>query len=215
MKKYFLFILILIVANSTAINAQTTSRVLNKHDQKNNRKATHWFHQRKWANGLTLTPHESTNIKLFHEQYMSNQEVWDSAFSFLKNQPLSELVVGKYSILGDRVFATISEAPAREKDTTIWESHRQYIDIHYVIRGSDQIGITDSTQAKIIKPYTVDATHYTAAGKFYKSDPSIFFILFPTDLHKPNIKLNDNQLVKKLVIKVQVAESSIKQKKIQ
>jgi len=213
MKKYFLFILI--VANSTVINAQTTSHVLNNHDQKNNRKATHWFHQRKWANGLTLNPHASTNIKLFHEQYISNQEVWDSAFSFLKNQPLSELPTGKYPILGERVFATISEAPAREKDSAIWESHRQYIDIHYVIHGSDQIGITDSTQAKIIKPYTVDATHYTAEGKFYKSDPSIFFILFPIDLHKPNIKLYSNEIVKKLVIKVQVAKSSINQKKNQ
>jgi len=215
MKKYFLFIFILIVANSTVINAQTTSHVLNNHDQKNNRKATHWFHQRKWANGLTLNPHASTNIKLFHEQYISNQEVWDSAFSFLKNQPLSELPTGKYPIIGERVFATISEAPAREKDSAIWESHRQYIDIHYVIHGSDQIGITDTTQAKIIKPYTVDATHYTAEGKFYKSDPSIFFILFPIDLHKPNIKLYSNEIVKKLVIKVQVAESSIKQKKNQ
>lgn len=215
MKKYFLFILIFIVANSTAINAQTMSPVLNKHDQRNNRKITHWFHHRKWAKGLTLTPHASTNITLFHEQYMSNQEAWDSAFSFLKNQHLNELVAGKYSILGDRVFATISEGSAREKDSAVWESHRQYIDIHYVIRGSDQIGITDSTQAKIIKPYSDDATHYTAEGKFYTSDPSFFFILFPIDLHKPNIKLNDNQIVKKLVIKVEVAESSIKEKKIQ
>jgi len=215
MKKYFLLILILIVANSTVINAQTTSRLLNKHDQKNNRKVRHWFQQRKWDNGLTLTPHESTNITLFHEQYLSNQEAWDSAFSFLKNQPLSELPAGKYPILGERVFATISEAPAREKDSAIWESHRQYIDIHYVIRGDDQIGITDSTKAEIIKSYTVDATHYTAQGEFYKSESAIFFILFPIDLHKPNIKLNDNQLVKKLVIKVQVAERSIKQKKNQ
>jgi len=214
MKTSIVFIAIVLFTNSTALNAQTTSHVLKKHDQKNNRKATHWFHQRKWANGLTLNPHASTNIKLFHEQYISNQEVWDSAFSFLKNQPLDELDTGKYPILGDRIFATISEAPAREKDSAVWESHRQYIDIHYVIRGTDQIGITDSTKAKIIKPYTVDATHYTAEGEFYKSDPSTFFILFPTDLHKPNIKLNDNKLVKKLVIKVQVAESSIKQKKI-
>ena len=215
MKKYFLFILIFIVANSTAINAQTMSPVLNKHDQRNNRKITHWFHHRKWAKGLTLTPHASTNITLFHEQYLSNQEAWDSAFSFLKNQPLFELAAGKYPILGDRVFATISEAPAREKDSAIWESHRQYIDIHYVIRGSDQIGITDSTKAEIIKSYTVDATHYTAKGEFYKSESAIFFILFPIDLHKPNIKLYDNEIVRKLVIKVQVAERSIKQKKNQ
>jgi YhcH/YjgK/YiaL family protein len=215
MKKHLLFITIILLANSPTINAQSTSGVLNKNNQTTNRKTRHWFQQRKWANGLTLTPHESTNITLFHEQYLSNQEAWDSAFSFLKNQPLSELPTGKYPILGERVFATISEAPAREKDSAIWESHRQYIDIHYVIRGNDQIGITDSTKAEIIKPYTVDATHYTAQGEFYKSESAIFFILFQIDLHKPNIKLYGNEIVKKLVIKVQVAESSIKQKKNQ
>ena len=215
MKKHLLFLTIILFANSLAINAQSTSGILNKNYQATNRKTKHWFEQRKWANGLTLTPHARTNINLFHEQYLSNQEAWDSAFSFLKNQPLFELAAGKYPILGDRVFATISEAPAREKDSAIWESHRQYIDIHYVIRGSDQIGITDSTKAEIIKSYTVDATHYTAKGEFYKSESAIFFILFPIDLHKPNIKLYDNEIVRKLVIKVQVAERSIKQKKNQ
>ena len=109
MKKHLLFLTIILFANSLAINAQSTSGILNKNYQATNRKTKHWFEQRKWANGLTLTPHARTNINLFHEQYLSNQEAWDSAFSFLKNQPLFELAAGKYPILGDRVFATISE----------------------------------------------------------------------------------------------------------
>ena len=42
-------------------------------------------------------------------------------------------------------------------------------------------------------------------GEFYLSGPSTFFIFFPQDAHRPSIKAEGFDIVKKVVIKVKVA----------
>src|SRR5579863_9175179 len=72
---------------------------------------TKWVKQREWAAGLRLKLHSSVNQDSFYVAYHRNRKLWDSAFAFLKNNDLSEIKPGKYRILGDQVYATISEAP--------------------------------------------------------------------------------------------------------
>jgi beta-galactosidase beta subunit len=35
----------------------------------------------------------------------------------------------------------VSEGPARTRDSAKWEDHQQYIDIHHVIRGKENMGL--------------------------------------------------------------------------
>jgi YhcH/YjgK/YiaL family protein len=44
-----------------------------------------------------------------------------------------------------------------------------------------------------------------AGGKFYTAKPGTFFLFFPQDVHRPNIKVKGYDLVKKLVIKIRMA----------
>ncbi len=88
-----------------------------------------------------------------------------------------------------------------------WESHKNYIDLQSVIHGKEEIGIADTAQATIVKPYSPDVINYSAEGKYYVADPGIFFLFFPNDAHRPTIKVPGYDVVKKIVIKIQTAKA--------
>ena len=161
-----------------------------------------WADGKEWANGLTLNLHRSVNKDSFYVAYHRNQKAWAAAFAFLKNAHLPELIPGKYPILGDQVFALVTEGPTHSKDSVNWESHKHYVDLHYIIKGKEIIGIADTAKTTMIKPYTPDVINYTAKGEFYTAAPGEFFLFFPNDAHRPGIKIEGCNRVKKIVIKI-------------
>ena len=168
------------------------------------KKAAAWFNGHDWLNGLQLKPHKSIDQQEFAKQYHNNKEKWDKAFSFLKENDLASLKLGKIQIDGENVYATVTEGPTKDFDKTIWESHRNYNDIHYVIKGKEKIGVAPVSLATVTKEYdsTKDLANYTAKGKYYITNPGTFFIIFPEDAHRPGIKVEGYNVEKKIVIKI-------------
>ena len=144
----------------------------------------------------------SVNKDSFYVAYHRNKIAWDAAFAFLKNMNLDTLSAGKYPIMGDQVFASVTEAPSRKKEDVKWESHKHYVDLQYIIRGKEMIGVANTSKATIIKPYSPDVINYTAEGDYYITDPGTFFLFFPNDAHRPTIKVDGYDVVKKIVIKI-------------
>jgi len=166
--------------------------------------AKKWVKSREWANGSKLKLSSSVNYLEFAKQYQANKAYWDKAFAFLNDPKLDTLRPGKYVIDGDNVYAMVTDAPSKEFDKSAWESHKNYIDLHYLIRGKEKIGAAPVATATVIKPYdaTKDMANYNAEGKFYVAGPGEFFLFFPGDAHRPNIKVDGYDTVKKLVIKI-------------
>ena len=167
-----------------------------------------WFKQKAWLNGLALTPHKSINQTEFARQYQLNKVYWDKAFSFLKEHDLQTIPKGRYPIDGDNVYASVTDDSTKNFDRTNWESHRKYIDLQCIISGDEKMGVYPVAKATVTKEYDdkKDVANYSAEGKFYVGTPGTFFIFFPTDAHRPNITPGGNKPVKKIVIKVRVAE---------
>ncbi|HYK56272.1 MAG TPA: YhcH/YjgK/YiaL family protein, partial [Flavisolibacter sp.] len=133
---------------------------------------------------------------------------WDKAFAFLKEHDLTTLAKGKHDIDGENVYASVTESPSKDFDSTQWESHRKYIDIQYVIEGKELIGVAAVSQSAVIKPYDEkkDVANYSTKGKMLGAMPGTFFIFFPSDVHRPNITPGGNEVVRKIVIKVREAD---------
>lgn len=170
--------------------------------------ATKWLHKKEWKNGSKLNVYPTVNKIEFARQYSKNKALWLKVFAFLRDSDLTMLKPGKYPIDGDNAFASITETPSKEFDKTTWESHRKYIDLQYVIKGKEKIGVAPVLTATVIKPYNekADAANYTANGQFYIAEPGTFYLFFPQDAHRPTIKVDGYDVVKKLVIKIKVAE---------
>ena len=166
--------------------------------------AKKWVKSRQWANGLKLKLSPSVNLLEFAKQYHANQKYWDEALSFLNDKKIDTLKPGKYLIDGDNVYAIITEGPTKSPEQAAWESHKKYIDLHYVIKGKEMIGVGAVAAASVIKPYdeSKDIANYNAEGRFYAATPGEFFLFFPSDAHRPGIKTGGYESDKKLVIKI-------------
>jgi biofilm protein TabA len=167
-----------------------------------------WFKSQEISKGLKPQPSSTINKAEFEKQYLINKKVWDKAFTWMKSQDLENLAVGKYPIDGEHAFASITETIDKNLENTGWESHQKYIDLQYIIKGKEKIGSAASKGAKVINPYNAinDVANYQIKDANYTlAVPQFFFLFFPADAHRSNIKVNE-EIVKKLVIKIQVAE---------
>src|SRR6476659_1626603 len=166
-----------------------------------------WFKSQEISKGLKAQPSYTIHKAEFEKQYLANKVVWDKAFNWMKSQDLEKLSVGKYPIDGENTFASVTEIVDKNLEDTKWESHQKYIDLQYIIRGKEKIGIAPSEGAKVVNPYNPakDVANYEINDAEYAiAVPKFFFLFFPEDAHRPNIKVNDEK-VKKLVIKIHVA----------
>ena len=168
-------------------------------------KAAAWYNSNVWLNGLQAKPSETINQPEFTRQYHANKAAWDKAFAFLRDTDFTRLRIGKYPIDGDNVYATVSEGPPREISDAKWEAHHNYSDIHFVVKGKEQIGVMPAGTGSIVEEYSPakDILFYKIdGGKFYVAEPGTFFIMTPTEAHNPSNKVEGYDGVKKVVVKV-------------
>ena len=204
MKKMFVRVTCLMIFCCCVCSGLSFSQPVNQSKKEINK----WFKERNWLNGLQLSPHKSVNREEFAKQYAAKKQWWDTAFAYLKETDLVNLKPGRYEIMGNDVFALVTEGPTKDKDKTKWEAHRVYQDIHYVIRGKEKIGITPVSSATVTEEYDAarDIGFYSSKGKFYESDPGKFIMAFPSDAHRPGVKARGHDSVKKVVIKIRKAD---------
>ena len=162
-----------------------------------------WFESGSFLNGLSTQPDASINRRAFAEHYFKHKETWADAFAFLKDTDLTAIPLGRVD-LKNGMYASVSEYFPKEHSETLFETHRKYIDIQYVISGKELIGLTPIENTTVVKPYdeTKDMEFETAIEySLLKANPSSFFIFFPEDAHRPNMK-DGNDKVRKVVIKI-------------
>lgn len=167
-----------------------------------------WFDKGEWLNGWNIKPDGSINRKEFALSYFKNKDRWDKAFTFLKSTDLSKLEIKRYDIDGDNLYAPVSEYLTKNEEDAKFESHQKYIDIQYVISGVEQMSVAPLSMKKdIITPYDpVKDLEFMTVDQFnsFKATPERFFIFFPSDIHRPSVKVGENSQVRKIVVKVKV-----------
>jgi YhcH/YjgK/YiaL family protein len=172
------------------------------------KKVEKWFSKSQWSSGWKVSPDPSINKRELAVAWFKNKERWEKAFDFLKNSDLSKLETKRYDIDGDNLYATLSEYLTKDAETANFEAHRKYIDIQYVISGREIMQMAPLSSLKeIITPYdAAKDIEFLTAGTIadHLASPSNFFIFFPVDAHRPQIKDGAKAQVRKVVIKVRV-----------
>ena len=148
----------------------------------------------------------SIDLKRFAEHYALHPERWNDAFRFLSEQNLKELPLGRIDI-SDDVYAAVSEYTTKDSEDALFESHKKYIDLQYIISGQEYIGLTNDHNIPVSSPYNAEkdiAFYNYSGGKMLKATPVSYFIFFPEDYHRPCIKIDEKSIVKKIVIKIRL-----------
>ena len=171
-------------------------------------KLNKWFDSGVWHKGWNVTPDNSINKITLAKAYYKNSTRWDKAFAFLGTNDLTKLELKRYDLDGDNLYVTISEYNTKNPETTRYEAHQKYVDIQYVVTGSELIGIAPlASHESVLQPYdaTKDVGFFSFKnGKMFKATPAKFFIFFPADAHMPGLKEETNAPVRKAVVKLRL-----------
>ena len=138
-------------------------------------------------------------------KYHKLHSAFEKAFAFLSRKDLAHLPVGRHEIEGDRIFCLISRGPGRSRADAKLEVHRRYIDIQYIIAGTDEMGWKSADACAIpeaefnadkdIGFFNDEPMHWTriSAGSFA--------VFFPKDAHAPLVSGHE---IHKAVVKIAV-----------
>lgn len=139
--------------------------------------------------------------------YYSINKNFEKAFDFIKES--EDLPAGRYEIDGERVFAMVQEYTTKLSENCMFEGHRRYIDIQYIISGTEAMDVTYPSEVETKIPYDTEKDL-----EFFSDCPSPvrgvvnsgeYAIFFPHDIHKPAMAYEGKQEnVKKIVVKVLV-----------
>lgn len=127
---------------------------------------------------------------------------------FIDKYDIMNLPLGRYSIGENGIFVLVQEYVTRQR--VKFEVHRRYIDVQWVISGSEYINVCSLSKAKnLVADYdeTNDIEFYEEATEFkiLLANYDNPVVLLPGDVHQPCIS-GDNQPtnVRKLVFKIPV-----------
>ncbi len=130
----------------------------------------------------------------------------ETALEYLRRTDLAALSPGRHVIEGENIYASVSEYTTKPPGAGRWEAHRRYIDLQYVVKGTERIGYAPVDLLRA-EPYDgeKDVTWLSGEGQFVTLVPGDFMILFPSDAHMPGMAAGEPLPVKKVVVKIAVA----------
>ena len=128
------------------------------------------------------------------------------ALEYLRTTDMSAAALGRHEIDGDRLFALVQEYETRLPGDCVWEAHRRYIDVQYVVRGAERMGhasIADMV-ARVAYDDQKDVELFEPGKRFVTVSAGMFAIFGPDDVHSPGNAVGDPQPVRKVVIKAAI-----------
>lgn len=138
-------------------------------------------------------------------RYTALHPLFERAFDYLRQLPAQPPEIGRINLDGERLVAIYSEVGGRTRDQARLECHRRYIDIQYIIAGSDEMGwaplhACQQCVAEFSAEKDIQFFH-DAAHSWVRVPAGSFCIFFPEDAHAP---LVSDGRIHKVVLKVEV-----------
>jgi YhcH/YjgK/YiaL family protein len=166
---------------------------------------------------ITVLPAGETRLSSLSDSAKVAQHInanaarWKAAFDYLSSTGLDTLAVGEYEILPDReVYAIVSEYVPKTAENCLFEAHKRYIDLQYIVSGKEVMGVTHASDLKSTAPYSdeKDIEFFEpdgVAAEYQVADSSSYYVFLPEDVHRPSMRCDDNDstsMVKKVVLKI-------------
>ncbi len=137
-------------------------------------------------------------------KYYSLSPRMELAFKFLENNNLNNFKLGQHEIDGDNIYMNIQEYETKISDNL--EAHRKYIDIQYMIKGEEKMGVCSLDNLIPTCEYDEekDVIFYKGECDFELVKENDFIVFYPEDAHLPCQVVEAPKMVKKVVVKVLV-----------
>ena len=129
------------------------------------------------------------NIENLNEYTYLDENI-KKCFEYAKNNDLLSYDKGCHKIDGDNLFVNIVEYETTEKEDRFWEAHRNYLDLHLMLDGCEQIDL--------------NFIENMSQKEFVEKDD--FLLCYPHDGHKTAIKVDKSSKIKKAIFKIIISK---------
>jgi len=140
-------------------------------------------------------------------RYCGMNPAFKEAFAFLERAVRENLPDGRYELDGDKLYAMVQAYETKNEADTKWEAHKKYIDIQFMISGTEIIGwdSIDNLPADQVYNEEYDCYVYQApSATALILESGTFAVFYPEDLHKPGQAYPAPAPIKKVVVKIKL-----------
>lgn len=127
------------------------------------------------------------------------------ALCFLSNLSDSELPEPNTVLIDRKLFCNPVSLVSKPEEECIYEAHRKYLDLHYIVSGIERIATADITTLTCQVPYSEEKDICFLTGEadgYYDLKPGQFMVCYPNDAHKVAIMKNQPTPIQKVVFKI-------------
>ena len=127
-------------------------------------------------------------------------------FAYAKEHDLASYEKGSHPIDGGRLFVNVVEYETTRPENRFWEAHRNYLDVHLMLDGQEQIDLNFIEN--------MEQKEYVEKDDFLPMDgapnshvvlrPGDFLICYPEDGHRTAVAVNEPEKIKKAIFKVRI-----------
>ncbi|PKU25636.1 YhcH/YjgK/YiaL family protein [Telmatospirillum siberiense] len=132
------------------------------------------------------------------------------ALEHLKKTDFTNVPAGRYDLQGSDVYVQVMDLSTKNDADTRPEIHRKYIDVQFMVKGCERIGVAvDTGRNEVAEDLLAerDLLFYRAAENESSLvlRPGNFAVFFPSDVHRPLCEVDGPQAIRKVVVKVSLA----------
>lgn len=145
------------------------------------------------------------NIRNLNEYSCLDDRIKE-CFQYVKEHDLLSYEKGSHEIDGSNLFVNIVEYTTTTADQRFWEAHREYLDIHVMLSGAEQIDLNfiENMEQKEFEPESDFLPLKGEANGHVVLNEGDFLICYPHDAHRTAVKIDEPESIKKAIFKVKL-----------
>ena len=129
-------------------------------------------------------------------------------FEYAASNNLLDFEKGSYKIDGNNLFVNIVEYETIDVENRFWEAHKNYLDLHLMLDGKEQIDVNfignmeekEFVEKDDFLPLEGDKNGHVILEK------DDFLICYPNDAHRTALKVNNPKKIKKAIFKIIISK---------
>lgn len=132
------------------------------------------------------------------------EEKVKECFEYAKSHNLVSYEEGSHEIDGERLFVNIVEYTTTKPEERFWEAHKNYLDVHVMLQGTEQIDL-NFIQNMDVKEFVEKDDFLPMDGDKNSSvilREGDFLICYPSDGHRTAVAVQEPEKIKKAIFKV-------------
>lgn len=142
-----------------------------------------------------------------NKKYYKDFQFLYLALDYLSKLEADTLPQPNTILIPDILFCNPVLLVSKPEEDCLYEAHRNYIDLHYIVKGIEGIATCDISSLSEATPFDCnkDIGFFTGIedGRYYLK-PGQFMVCWPHDAHKVGIMKEEPSSISKIVFKIRM-----------